>query len=60
MPACDTQSYWLEVVVHVLYPRSGGSRCTLQLHQRDQEPFFSIDRVDQLVDDEVTALFKAL
>jgi len=42
------------------YPYSGGSRCTLILAAKGQEPFFSIDRADNAIDDAVTQLMTAL
>jgi len=38
------------------YPYSGGSRCTLLLAAKGQEPFFRIDRADNEIDDAVTRL----
>ncbi len=42
------------------YPRSGGSRCTLILAAKGKDPFFSIDRADNEIDDAVTRLMTSL
>jgi hypothetical protein len=42
------------------YPRSGGSRCTLILAAKGKDPFFSIDRADNDIDDAVTRLMTSL
>jgi hypothetical protein len=39
-----------------VYPPSGGGRCTLELYVKGAKPFFSIDRADKKIDDEVTRL----
>lgn len=39
-----------------VYPPSGGGRCTLELYVKGAKPFFSIDRADKQLDDEVTRL----
>lgn len=41
-----------------VYPPSGGGRCTLELYVKGAKPFFSIDRADETIQDEVARLMK--